>query len=117
MDHRQEVPMSPETRELPTRASDCLKLCYKFHERGERISTSSMRERLQAFERDGQLSDATVTQLFKWLAERDLVNHMPYHGVELTAQGMAVAAELVRHHRLLELFLVRVMGFGLDEVD
>jgi DtxR family Mn-dependent transcriptional regulator len=109
--------MSPETRELPTRASDCLKLCYKFHERGERISTSMMRERLQGFEPDGQLSDATVTQLFKWLAERDLVKHTPYHGVELTERGMATAAELVRHHRLLELFLVRIMGFSLDEVD
>ena len=109
--------MSPETRDLPTRASDCLKLCYKFHERDEHISTSSMRERLQAFEPDGQLSDATVTQLFKWLAERDLVKHTPYRGVELTAAGMRAAAELVRHHRLLELFLVRVMGFSLAEVD
>src|SRR5262249_41129663 len=80
-------------------------------------ATSAMRERLQALEPTGQLSDATVTQLFKSLAEKGFVIHLPYRGVELTAGGRVLAAELVRHHRLIELFLVRALGYGLYSVD
>ena len=106
-----------DIRTLPVRAVDCLKYMYKLRERGERVTTSIMRERLQALEPDGRLSDATVTQLFKSLAEQGYVDHTPYRGVELTEKGARVAAELVRHHRLLELYLVRHLGYSWDQVD
>ena len=109
--------MQSEIRELSIRAVDCLKYAYKLRERGEHITTSGMRERLEALEPSGQLSDATVTQLFKMLAEKGYLAHTPYRGVELTSAGEMLAAELVRHHRLLELYLVRELGYELDEVD
>lgn len=107
----------PAVRTLPKRAVDCLKYIYKAEERAERMTTSAMRERLQSQEPSGQLSDASVTQLFKMLAEGGYVTHTRYHGVELTVQGRAVAAEAVRHHRLIELWLVRHLGYNWDEVD
>lgn len=104
-------------RELSVRATDCLRLVYKLSERGERVTTSAMRERLQGLESSGQLSDASVTQLFKSLSEMGYVQHTPYRGVTLTDAGRAAATELVRQHRLLELYLVRHLGYRWDEVD
>lgn len=107
----------PAVRTLSKRAVDCLKYIYKAEERGERVTTSAMRERLQAQEPSGQLSDASVTQLFKALAEEGYLRHTRYRGATLTEEGRAVASEAVRHHRLIELWLVQHLGYGWDEVD
>jgi len=102
---------------LPARVADCLKVCYHLRERGERITTNVVRELLQAKHPTGRLSGSTITHLFQSLSSYGYAHHTPYHGVELTEAGELAAAELVRHHRLLELFLVRIMGFPLDQVD
>jgi DtxR family Mn-dependent transcriptional regulator len=70
----------------------------------------------------GQLSSAlgvapgTATAMVKTLAESGLVRYEPYAGVTLTPAGEKLAALVVRRHRLIELFLVRVLGIGWDEV-
>jgi DtxR family Mn-dependent transcriptional regulator len=50
------------------------------------------------------------------LTELGLVEHEPYHGVRLTAQGRRVALEVLRHHRLIELFLSEELGMPWDRV-
>jgi DtxR family Mn-dependent transcriptional regulator len=70
----------------------------------------------------GQLANAlgvapgTATTMVKALAESGLVEYEPYAGVALTTAGDKLAAMVVRRHRLIELFLVRFLGFGWDEV-
>ncbi|HEY7346938.1 MAG TPA: metal-dependent transcriptional regulator [Ktedonobacterales bacterium] len=99
---------------------DYLKTIYLLREealaRGEsgRVTTNALAERLD-------VEPGSVTGMLKKLAgEKDdapkLVRHTPYHGVELTEVGEKLALEIVRHHRLLELYLTRVLGFKWDEV-
>jgi DtxR family transcriptional regulator, Mn-dependent transcriptional regulator len=70
----------------------------------------------------GQLASAlgvapgTATTMVKTLADSGLVDYQPYTGVALTAAGERLAALVLRRHRLIELFLVRVMGYSWDEV-
>ena len=57
----------------------------------------------------------TATTMVKTLAESGLVEYEPYSGVALTPAGQKLAALVLRRHRLIELFLVRVMGYAWDE--
>jgi DtxR family Mn-dependent transcriptional regulator len=62
------------------------------------------------------VSAGSVSGMVKRLTDRGLVEHEPYRGARLTAAGRAEAIRLVRRHRLIELFLVRVLGFTWDRV-
>jgi len=62
------------------------------------------------------VAPGTATTMVKTLAESGLVKYEPYAGVTLTAAGQKLAAMVVRRHRVIELFLVRVLGYGWDEV-
>ena len=70
----------------------------------------------------GQLASAmgvtpgTATTMVKTLAEAGLVHYEPYAGVRLLPAGERLAGLVIRRHRLVELFLVRVMGMSWDEV-
>ena len=54
--------------------------------------------------------------MLKRLADEGLVEHTPYHGVRLTPAGDQLALEMIRHHRLIELFLAEVLGMPWDRV-
>jgi DtxR family transcriptional regulator, Mn-dependent transcriptional regulator len=101
--------MDGPIQELAPRISDCLKVIYAMQERGLKVSTSAVSERLG-------VSDATVTMLFKDFAAAGWVEHVPYRGVRLTELGTRKAMEVIRHHRLLELYLARQLGYSWDKV-
>src|SRR5215468_12590785 len=101
--------MDGSVQDLSPRISDCLKVIYSMQERGQRVSTSAMSERLG-------VSDATVTMMFKDFDAAGWVEHVPYRGVRLTPLGERKAMEVIRHHRLLELYLARELGYSWDKV-
>lgn len=89
---------------------DYLKAIYTLQQDSPDVSTSLLAEQL------GGLKPASVTGMVKKLAELNLVTHTPYQGVRLTSVGERIALEVVRHHRLIELYLVEALGYSWDEV-
>src|ERR1700730_12748371 len=62
------------------------------------------------------VSPGSVSEMLGRLATLGLIVHDPYQGARLTPDGLKVAAEMIRHHRLIETYLVRALGYGWDEV-
>src|SRR5512135_2824353 len=88
---------------------DYLKTIYLLREREGAASTTGIAAALE-------VTPASVTGMIKKLAELKLVRHTPYQGVELTKSGEKIALEMVRHHRLLELYLFETLGYTWDKV-
>ncbi len=89
---------------------DYAKAIYALEERaGEAVSTNALAERLG-------VTAASASGMVKRLGELGLVEHRPYRGVSLTEPGRRVALEVIRHHRLLELYLVESLGVPWDRV-
>jgi DtxR family Mn-dependent transcriptional regulator len=86
-----------------------LKAIFEILERAERATTSSIAERMD-------LAPPSVTAMVKKLADLRLVSHEPYQGVRLTRVGEMAAAEVVRHHRLIEKYLSEALGVPWDRV-
>ena len=88
---------------------DYLKEIYKLARATGRVSTS-------ALAREQRVSPASASAMVKKLAVLGLAEHAPYRGVVLTAAGERVAIEVIRHHRLLELYLAETLGLDVDDV-
>lgn len=87
-----------------------LKAIFKLSIKGEKnASTNDIAESVQT-------KAASVTDMLKKLAEKELIIYEKYKGVSLTAKGDDIARKLVRNHRLWEVFLVEKLGFKWDEV-
>ena len=99
-----------ERRSSFTRSQqDYLKALYLLRGDQRPVPTRELAQRLG-------ISSPSVSEMVVRLSAQGLVEHDRYRGQQLTREGRKVALELVRHHRLLEMFLVEVLGYSLDEV-
>src|SRR6187455_609427 len=95
---------------MPSSAvEDYLKAIHGLSEGERAASTSAIAERLG-------VAAGSVTGMLKRLAEQGLIEHVPYYGARLTGSGDQEAVRLIRRHRVLELFLVQVLGYTWDRV-
>ncbi len=101
-----------EERSPPPRSravEDYLKAVYKLQQLASSVSTTALAEELGR-------SAASVTNMVKGLAERGLLEHVPYHGVRLTPSGELSALRIIRRHRVLELYLIEKLDYTWDNV-
>lgn len=94
---------------LSQAVEDYLKAIYKLETEGEGASTTRLAEAMD-------VSSASATNMIKRLAKMGLVDYQSYKGARLSKAGRKIALEIIRHHRLLELYLLEVMGYSWDEV-
>lgn len=88
---------------------DYLKAIYHLESQNERATTTAIAEAMG-------VSPASATNMVKKLAELNLVHYTPYQGVRLTPAGRKIALEVIRHHRLVELYLAEALGISWDKV-
>ena len=89
---------------------DALKSIYRLAKAGEGAHTGAIAESLG-------VAPGTITGTVKRLAERGLLKHRPYHGVELTRRGRQTAVRAIRRHRIVERFLSDMLGYAWNEAD
>jgi DtxR family Mn-dependent transcriptional regulator len=94
---------------LTRSVEDYLKAIYRLSGGGAPVSTSDIAQLLD-------LSAASVSGMVRRLSEQGLVEHAPYRGVELTSDGRRIALRMLRRHRLIEAYLVELLGYSWDTV-
>lgn len=98
-----------ELQQITPVVEDYLKNIYRLAQGSGQVRTVALAEALN-------VKPASVTAMLKTLAELKLVEYEPYYGVTPTHAGTKIALEVLRHHRLIELYLVEALGFTWDEV-
>ena len=88
---------------------DYLKEIYKLQQGDMRVSVT-------ALAREQGVAAGSASEMVKKLAALGLALHQPYRGITLTTAGEKVALEVIRHHRLLELYLAETLGLDVDDV-
>ncbi len=97
-------------RELRTPAvEDYLKTVYQLQRQYDPVPTSVLAEALR-------VKPPSVTEMAKKLTEHGLLDYEKYRGIRLTEPGRRIALEVIRHHRLLEMYLTEALGYSWDEV-
>jgi DtxR family Mn-dependent transcriptional regulator len=86
-----------------------LREIYKLQAQDGTVTVTALARRLQ-------VSDPSASAMVKKLSALELARHERYRGVELTDAGERVALEVIRHHRLLELYLAETLGLDIDDV-
>jgi DtxR family Mn-dependent transcriptional regulator len=99
--------IGPES--LTRSVEDYLKVIYALSPEGRTASTSDIAHRLE-------LSAPSVSGMIKRLSEQGLLEHIPYKGVQLTAEGRRAALRMIRRHRIIEAYLVARLGYTWDAV-
>jgi DtxR family transcriptional regulator, Mn-dependent transcriptional regulator len=95
--------------DLSDAVQDYLREIYKLQGEDGRVKTSKLAKRMR-------VAAPSATGMLKKLAALGLVEHELYRGVRLTAHGEQAALEVIRHHRLLELYLAKAFSLELDAV-
>jgi len=96
--------------DLSKQMEDYLKNIYKLQEKSSPVTTNAIAEKMD-------ISPASVTSMTKKLDQMELLSYKRYKGVTLTSRGEKVALEIIRHHRLLELYLNQKVGIEWHKVD
>ena len=97
------------TAPLSRSVEDYLKVIYHLSSQGGFAATSEIAAHLE-------VSAPSVSGMVKRLSETGLIEHVPYRGVQLTAQGRRAALKMIRRHRILEVYLVQQLGYDWDGV-
>lgn len=102
-------PQGEKPKFITESVENYLKAIYQIDYHGEGAPVQEIASRLD-------VSAPGVTKMLRQLGKYGLVDHTPYRPVKLTEVGEKIALEVIRHHRLLELYLTQSLGYGWDQV-